>query len=193
MTSKITEKQFESLILEATERALSMLNSLNESKGGKVKMTEARINRAVDLALSRVLKEQKFLNEKKESEDDVDEISWNGTKTAAKAFFSPKAKGGGLKKRINNAVTGYNSRVEYDDTNELLQKIKEFIQKYNQRQDELYQKKGWDKRYANSFKIKNSTTVGELIGYTNRKGKEVMSKVSQGALRAHDNIKKVTE
>ena len=127
------------------------------------------------------------------NEEDTDEGFFNNLKTGAKTFFSDKNKGQGLRTRFDRAKQNFNNQAEYDNTNELLNKIKQFIQLYNQKQDEKVARNGWDKRSASTFKIKNSTTVGELLGYTNRGGQRKMGKMTQGALNTKKDIDKLMQ
>ena len=169
-----------------------------------IKLNEQYVQKIITESVKKHIKEMHFddvnkINEDTESEnddvneEDMEEGFWDNLKTGTKTFFSNKRKGQGLRNRFQRAKQNFNNQAEYDNANELLNKIKQFIQLYNQKQDELVARNGWDKRYASTFKIKNSTTVGELLGYTKRNGEKKMGKVSQSALNTKKEINKLLQ
>lgn len=132
------------------------------------------------------------------NESETDEGFFNNLRTGAKTFFSNKSKGQGLKTRFDRAKQNFNNQKEYDDTQELLANIRNFIQKYNQRQDELDANLPTNQR--GKFKITNDMKVGELIGGNITKGRgknavkqKKMGKLTGSALSKKNEIGKYME
>lgn len=169
----------------------------------KYSITEDKLRRIVEMSTRKYLTEEKIFEIMSNmpdnmNEEETDEGLWNNMKTGVKTFFSNKSKGQGLKTRFNRAKENFNNQKDYDNTQDLLAKIKQFIVQYNQKQDEL--DASLPPKQRGKFKITNDMKVGELIGGKITKGRgknavkqDKMGKLTGSALNKKNQIKKYME
>jgi predicted transcriptional regulator len=159
----------------------------------KYSINENQLRRVIEESTKKYLSEKKIaeiIAKGSLNEEETDEGFLDNMKTGVKTFFSNKSKGQGLKTRFNRAKQNFYNQKDYDDTNELLAKIKQFIMQYNQRQDEL--DAGLPEKQRGKFKITNDMKVGELIGgkITKGRGKNAVKQNKMGKLKGSALAKK---